>query len=231
MAVHASENQPNTAIAAALLRAGYTTPNERLLRIATEAWASCDSAAKRRDFVALRLNGEMTWSLIESWQPALVVQAVGWLLNRAKQEIEALRPKQIAGREPAATYQDSAGTQTEHRSEPTSHNTASRRGSSAASRITKLADKQAAAAEVTLRVRLSMLDTVLIDDKPIGDCTAGEARTWAERRKQDARDAGRDARFALSLAANLDGGSVLRDWWKNPAEVDALYESAGAADV
>lgn len=99
-----------------------------------------------------------------------------------------------------------------------------------ASNLKALADKQAARAAQRLQaeVRLSRLDTVLIDGRPIGDCTVAEVRTWADTRLSEARSAARDARFAMVLIANLPSNAVIREWWKGPAEVDAIYDAAGA---
>jgi len=81
------------------------------------------------------------------------------------------------------------------------------------------------AASVVVAVSLCHLDTVKIDGKPIGDCLVSEVRVWAERRKDDARQAGRDARFALSLVANLPGGEIVRKWVR-PDEADKQYARA-----
>ena len=95
--------------------------------------------------------------------------------------------------------------------------------------LTVLSDKQAAAMAVRLQVeaRLCRLDTVKIDGKPIGDCTVGEVKTWAARRQTEQRAAGRDARFALALVANLPSHAVIRQWVK-PAEADNSYDRAEA---
>ena len=94
--------------------------------------------------------------------------------------------------------------------------------------LSAMADRQSAAMarKAATLVRLSRLDTVLIDGKPIGDCTVAEVRAWAERRRADARGAALDARFALSLVANLPSGEVIRQWWRDAAEVDKMYQRA-----
>ena len=83
------------------------------------------------------------------------------------------------------------------------------------------------AGKIAVELRLCRLDTVLIDGKPIGDCTVGEVKAWAERRKGDAREASRDVRFALSLVDNLENHKLIRKWVR-PEEADARYTKAEA---
>lgn len=266
---------PDTALAVAFVEAGYEPPWSRLLAIAVEAWAKWpgqDAGGARRDFVIGRLQGEMSWALITTFQPSLRVQAIGWLLNRAAEEIKDQRdagkpaggghptagthappaPASNAG-QPAGDRQintdaqasfavtPSSDTLGHSRDDPQTRLAESRSGSAdmpsktktttpAAPNLTVLANKQRAAAEATARVglRLCRLDTVTVDGKPIGDCTVAEVKTWAERRSADQRSAGRDARFALALVANLPSGAVIRDWWKSGEEVDTIYDRAEA---
>lgn len=49
----------------------------------------------------------------------------------------------------------------------------------------------------------SLLDTTMVDGRPVGDLTAGEARTWA-------RKAGYTARFVEMLAQNVPDELVIR---------------------
>lgn len=104
-----------TALAQALREAGIVPPDERLMQIAIEAWGKwprADAGGARRDFVTGKLTGEMTWSMIYGFQPAILTQAVGWLLNRAKEAIEDQRPERDAGK-PAGAGHIVLGTQDE----------------------------------------------------------------------------------------------------------------------
>lgn len=100
----------------------------------------------------------------------------------------------------------------------------------AAEKLKVLADKQAArnASTVKVMARLCKLDTVMVNGKPIGDCMVAEVKAWAETRLSDMRAAGRDARFAMILVANLESNKVIRDYWTNPDVVDAEYAKAEA---
>jgi hypothetical protein len=100
----------------------------------------------------------------------------------------------------------------------------------AAEKLKVLADKQAArnASTVAVMKRLCKLDTVMVNGKPIGDCMVAEVKAWAETRLSDMRAAGRDARFAMILVANLESNKVIRDHWRDPNEVDAQYAKAEA---
>jgi hypothetical protein len=254
-----------TVMAEAFRDAGYQTADERLDAIAREAWAkwsSHDAGGARRDYVMARLRADLTWALIERWQPAMLTQAVGWLLNRARDEIAAEQPQRNAGKpagggrvqsethpmvapaNPSGATPDGdrgrGGSETQsilasvapsdagatRRSEPAGVSLEPARKVPAAPTYDRHAATVAAKAEVARR--LSRLDTVTIDGKPIGDCIASEVRAWAETRQRDARSAGRDASFARSLAANLPGNAVIREWWTKPGEVDELYERAEA---
>jgi hypothetical protein len=124
-----------------------------------------------------------------------------------------------------------------HRSEPANTGPTPKTGLPAAPSISILADKQQAAALARLRTmqRLSKLDEVRVEwpgfSKPIGDCTVAEVKRWIEIRQSDARRASRDVRFASVLVANLTSNAVLRDYWRNPAEVEKIYASAEAENA
>jgi len=77
----------------------------------------------------------------------------------------------------------------------------------------------AAAANV---VRLSLLDTIDIEGTPVGQCTAGFARSWA-------RKTGRHARWVMLLTSNLPPDDKISRWvtpqdaaelWRRTLEVE-----------
>lgn len=89
-----------TALAEALDKAGYQSPEQRLRDIAVEAWTKWsrkEAGEARRQFVANKLRHELTWTLIELWQPQALIMAVGRLLNSVEKEIAAQRPQEIGG--------------------------------------------------------------------------------------------------------------------------------------
>ena len=139
---------------------------------------------------------------------------------------------------PATPFRDHARPQAERGSEPASTAPTPIATPPARSNLTILADKQAqlkiladkqqARSLASVAIRLSRLDTVLVAGKPIGDCTVAEVRAWAGDRKKSMLEAGRDMRFALSLVSTLPSGAIIRDYYKNGAEVDAIYARAEA---
>jgi len=234
----------STALAEAFKSAGWQKPNDRLLDIALEAWGKWPGASMggaRRDFVAQRISGEMTYALIIGWNANLMPQAVGWLLNQARDAIENERDAaKAAGRSQSAfgAHQRNAPTQTndatpqaERQSEGAKLAAKPNAPTPSRSNLTALADKQAARARTSaaVQVKLTRLDTVMVDGKPIGDCTVAEVRAWAARREADKRAAGRDAQFALNLVANLQGDVVIRQHWAPMLnDVDQMYDRAEA---
>jgi hypothetical protein len=231
--------------------------NGKLERLAFEAWqkwSAPSAGAARRDYVAAGLKLEMTWTLIERFQPQTLTLAVGWLLNQAKDRIAAEGKKQNAsialvggGHSPSDTQTrcapaipspDAGRPQAGQRSELATEAATPRHTAPAAppilgakqAKLKILADKQQIAAKALARtaIRLSRLDTVLVFGKQIGNCTVAEVRGWIAIREREMREAGRDVQFARNLIANLPSHAVLREWWKSGDEVEAIYEKAEA---
>jgi len=234
----------STALAEAFKSAGWQKPNDRLLDIALEAWGKWPGASMggaRRDFVAQRISGEMTYALIIGWNANLMPQAVGWLLSQARDAIENERDAvkaaggghgccdtQVTG---APAVPQDATPQAERQSGRATVEAIPKVAAPSRSNLTALADKQAARARTSaaVQVKLTRLDTVMVDGKPIGDCTVAEVRAWAARRDADKRAAGRDAQFALNLVANLQGDVVIRQHWAPMLnDVDQMYDRAEA---
>jgi len=83
---------PDTAIAGAFVAAGHETADEKLLRFAIEAWAKCPNHAAnggRRQYMADKLSGELTWALMSQWSKTALVAAIGNILSHAEGVIEA----------------------------------------------------------------------------------------------------------------------------------------------
>lgn len=241
-------------IARAFLAAGYKSPDEKLMEIAVDAWGKwpgSDGGGARRDFVRGRLVGEMSWALFAAWQPDAHVQAIGLLLNRAKLAIEDARPTRPARdtgpssvggggqhevdtqlpRAPASTPStERAGPVVRSGSELARPTPAPSSIALARSTLTAMADRQAAAttARIATEIRLSRLDSVMVDGKPIGDCVVIEVRNWAARRGRESREAGRDQRFAMHLVSGLPGNALIRAYHQDIDEVEKFYQSAEA---
>lgn len=257
----------SAALSASIKSASQSEGLDRLFAAAVDAWGKFPSAnmgGLRRDHVTQQLKREMTYALIMGWQPARMAEAVGWLLNQARDRIERDAVK-TAGRDQkspdiqlARVPANRSGVMPVddggHKAAATPVTAApivananagrDRRGGEArlvskpsfaapSASLKRLADIQQERAydRFRMEVKLSRLDTVLIDGKKIGDCTVAEVRSWAATRMADAHAAARDARFALSLVANLPSGAVIRDWWKNSDEIDDLYKRAEIDNV
>lgn len=229
-------------MSAAFEAVGYKQPHDRLMAWAVEAWGKYPMAAEagaRRDYICAQLRCDPTWCLGERYGSVRVMTDwVTALLYHAREMIEAQKPKQV----PAERSGEGAIGQAipivgsplrevvagggQDCSEPQSPRAPA--GKPAAVTRAELGRRQQAAnaRRVAVAVERSRLDSVLIDGRPIGDCTVAEVRAWAESRRATAREAARDVRFALSLTANLPSGERLRDWWRDVQEVDRMYERA-----
>ena len=136
---------------------------------------------------------------------------------------------------PATPFRDHARPQAERGSEPAKSETTPRPAAPARSNLTILADKQAqlkilsdkqaarGAASVALAIRLSRLDTMVINGCKIGDLTPEEANAWAGSRE-------RDIRFIRLLTANLPPNRPIREFIRGD-EADALYQRAEAENA
>lgn len=245
------------AIALALKQAGFQTPEDRLTQLAVEAWAKypgANAGSLRRSHVMNALSGEMTWALLSVWgEKSALGLAVGHMLNKLEPKKTSAGGGQSridtqCLRAPDTPSRDDAKPEAERRSEPARKAATPTNDQPAAplpfgqlidgtgqsqkraEMLKSLADKQFARTTQTVKtaIRLSKLDTVMVGNKPIGDCTVFEVKRWAESRLADHRAAARDARFAMILVANLEGNKVIRDHWKDPNEVDAQYARAEA---
>ena len=224
-----------TSLGDRLREAGMETSSDKLDRFAREAWEhwpAKDAGAMRRKHMAGRLSGDPTWELIRRWRSQALAEAVGWMLLQAKPkehdagDVPAGGGQIDAGNQPgcapATSSRDAARSQAERRSEPAISGTTPNSAVPAAPTLTELADKQAAAARVrvTVALRLSRLDTFVVNGRPIGDLTPEEARGWASSRE-------RDARFVRMLIANLPPNRPIREFVRGQ-EADELYQRAEA---
>lgn len=203
--IMANPQSTDGTLALELRRAGVLTHPDRLQKLAQEAWRDHSGErdeGKRRKVVSDRLRDSLLWALIEKWKPAILGQAVGWLLetNMPKTQREAMEARQAAALQIPP------------------------------SNVTRLQDnlRRTSAVLDKAYVKVSKLDTVLIYGKPIGDCLVMEVTAWADQREKEMREAGRDVRFARSLIANLTSGERIRDWWggARETEVDGIYATA-----
>lgn len=205
------EHREQTGFGLALSEAGVLTTSQKLHKVCRDAWIhrpGVNMGGARRKWVRDCLQGEMTYALIEEWKPHLLAGAIGWALDQAEERLkeeaklaEAATPK--SKRKPGVIVpwtpppvdkaREAAAVAVRERRE---------------SRITAVLHKTA--------VKLSKLDTFLVNGSPIGDLTPEEALGWAESRE-------RDARFVRLLTQGLPPGRPIRDSYRG-AEVDQMYE-------
>lgn len=224
----------------ALAEAFDTAIDDRLMKIGIDAWAKhhgVNAGGLRRDYVQGALCTDPTWALINGFQPGagILPQAIGWLLNRAEKAIVAQRPKQVTARAvggdrgvrdnhmpnvPAASFRDDVRPQVERRSESATVTSAPQKPAPVRSNLTALADKQAlrSASRVETAIRLSRLDTFVINNQKIGDLTPAEANAWAGTHEIKVR-------FIRMLTANLPPGRPIREFVRGD-EADAIYQRA-----
>lgn len=214
-------------------------PEQKLLAVAIAAWVAhsrlADEAIRQR-YIRGALRADMTYALIDKYNPLAIEPMIVRLLEDAKRAIARQRPdtvqavggghrhhgthEQIA---PATLSRDHAKPQTERGSEPSRFKATPGNDTTAApNKLTILADKQQARAKQTIatEVRMSRLDTFVVNGQKIGDLTPMEANAWASSRE-------RDARFVRILTANLPADRPIREY-RTGDEADEIYSRAEA---
>lgn len=198
-----------TAMRSAFQRAGVLTPSQKLDQLAREAWERYPGAseqAARRRVIREALMGQEAWALIEEWKPSLLATAIGWRLDQAEEQIR----QDAEAKASKATRKNRARLQLVETAQPESPKAA------------RLAREEKRAAVLTrTSVKLSKLDTVLVNGQPIGDLTPEEALDWAASRE-------RDIRFVMMLTGGLPPGRPIRESWHGD-EADKIYEMAEQA--
>lgn len=221
----------NTALGQAFLSAGYKPSPKEPIQIALEAWAKWSSGTgdeARRNYVVQRLRDDMTWKGIEQWQPTILTQFVRWLLDSAKAIIEAERPKRRdAGHKPAAGgghYQLDNHLSDAPASQPNTRQSRVGEGLGQCSaenhriRAQPSPPSTAGMAAASAIVHLSILQTIKIEGRAIGDWGAGEARSWARR-------TGINVRFVEMLTHSLPDTDKISKWIK-PHEAEVIWKRA-----
>lgn len=181
---------------AAFAKAGIESPLDRLHGIARKALRdhprSIDAV---RGQIRQQVSGDpaLLWALFGRWERGamdLLVSQVGAQLRKEREKRSGAT--QAADTTPGPPPQ----------------------GGGRQAAAPSAADREAARADVVRR--LSRLDTVTINKRPIGDCTPEEAYAWADSMVGQAR-------FARALAYGLPPGIPIRRSI-TPAEADALFE-------
>ncbi len=208
-----------SAMKKAFEEAGYVDIDERLARIAVDAWAKwpvLSASAARRDYVASQLEGSLAWALWQRDGSQQIVMAIGKLLNDTRPVIEAQQPRNRSGSKPA---DDGGQMRTDIQIPiapvvtPLSNAGVSRRSTEARSGSTPSTVTPPAPtmrpgtvdAKWRVHNRLSALDSVVINALPIRRCTVREARAWA--RVHHTR-----ARFVDLVTANMAENWVVGDY-------------------
>lgn len=234
----------STSLKQAFESAGYIDPVELAYEAAMAQalaawtrWSGADGGASRAGMVRQFLSKDPTWAVLERCSPQVLKFAVAYLLQDAERRIRGNAPR-TATPEAADRADDGArGGGDRNRSDDpiaavpaVAANDSPRANDGPTPRHYSPEGKPRTArtaAALHVHAVLNPLDFVRVDGTPIGDLTVGAVRTWAERRTRDAAEAGRDARFALALTANLESGQTLRTWYRNADDVLEVWRRAG----
>jgi len=205
------EHREPSNLGLALSEAGVRTAAQKLDKVCRDAWIhrpGVNMGGARRKWVRDCISGELTYALIEEWKPHLLAGAIGWALEQAEERLRAEAAAEQAampkGKRKTAVVLPWSAPPTDKAKEAAAQQVRERR----VDRITAVLQKTA--------VKLSKLDTFLVNGSPIGDLTPEEALGWAESRE-------RDARFVRLLTQGLPPGRPIRDSYRG-AEVDQMYE-------
>lgn len=232
-----------TTIGLALAAAGYQDSAARLMALAIEAWAAHSTSAgvgARVSRVRDALRSELSWQLVEEFQPRVLTEAIEALLRKAAEQIAVQRDTRRGDVRVAPDGRGHTAGETQRNTAPTitnpekppgaapdggsgpSHHYPETQviGARPAPALSQMADRQAAAmaAKVETIKRMSKLDTFIVNGQKIGDLTPKEAVAWASSRE-------RDARFVRMLTANLPSDRPIRDF-VSAVDADDLYARA-----
>jgi hypothetical protein len=203
------------------------TMQDELTQIAIEAWRKYPSgteAIARRDHVMNFLRDDLTWVMIDRWQPWLLQDATRWLLDGARVLLRGgdLNAARI-GRVSVVSHERSGPG-----SKKSARSVAREEGAGRKEIDHQCGDARPSqpfnppsTAGMAARAKVagqSLLESFTISGRPIGDFSAGEAKSWANR-------AGLHVRFVTMLTAGLPEGDQIRKWIK-PDEADAIWRRA-----
>lgn len=237
MPVHKPMPKPDTAMAAALEAKDKDPADYRLRRLAREAVEAVFKDKKNLNPEgtivdalnrAIRQDAGLLWALFQPWWKQAIEELLRPLMAEYLEQERAAKAKPVPsglGHTPGDDHRRSA------RPAPfplaSAARTVPKPGLNGASKPSVTIARptpgprptvQQAMAAVSTVARLSLLDTVIINNKPIGDLTASEALGWARSRE-------RDARFIRLLTANMPPHGVIRDYC-TPEIATKYYEQA-----
>lgn len=201
--------------------AGYRSADDRLMDAAKEALKAHpvnydDAYAVFR--TAVCRDAELTWALFDRFEEA----AIRPILARASHEIHQARRaamegdagpadlRQPDGPRPASSTRSASAGSGGGRLPAVDHDAAAPSAESIAAR----------GAAITAAAARSLLDTFMVNGRPIGDVSAGEAKSWARNRKVEWR-------FVELITAGVMDNQPLRRW-VTPEEADAALRRAQA---
>jgi hypothetical protein len=144
----------------------------------------------------------MTYAMLIAWEPGIAEQLVDRVLGEAEPEVS--RAARVAARKIAERNKAAA---------------AAPRGPVAVPDRREAARDARRETIVKTALRLSKLDTFMVNGRPVGDCTPEEAEGWAASRE-------RDAKFVRLLISGLPLSRPIRESITGE-EADTTYELAG----
>jgi hypothetical protein len=209
----------------ALRKGGVLPIGERLSELFLDACRTHTRPGAQRAHVTDALRGELTYALLQDWKPSVIGEMIGYGLDRARKQLDA----EARAENPDVLEHAHAAAAARHRrtdlpeqepivlNMPSPVTTWDREG-----RFANDEARAATRANALFRtaVKLSKLDSFMVNGQPIGDLTPEEANGWAGSRE-------RDASFVRMLTAGLPPGRPIR-LSRNGDDVDALWEAAEA---
>ena len=179
----------------------------------------------RRDFVREKLKNDLTWRLIERWQPYALNQAIARLLSQALEDINGARPE----------------FRSEERQKPTKgainrHNeTRSDFRASVGEFVRSFPENEAATArerviedvsqEVAEVITLNRINTFRVNGIPLSECTAREALSWCDKQE-------RDVEFVRRICAGIPPEDTIGRWFSKAAEeIENIWISVNSPEA
>jgi len=201
-----------TTLKDAFLAAGFLAPGERLREIAIRAMsqhATSNEAAIEAVLKAVRQDLALTWALFAPYDAV----AVKRLFAEVRHELRQDARSRDEGRAVHGNQLPDAQSARQGGGQPSLAGHIAH----APSRPITL-EQRAAKARTAEVIRMSLLDTVTIDGRPIGDWQAGAARAWA-------RATGRHVRWVEMMTANMPPDDPIRRWL-TPEDAQSLWQRA-----
>jgi hypothetical protein len=193
----------DTAIGAALARAGYLSPAERLQQVVERVLKAHDTRAAQVEAI---------WAIVQKDKDLLIEMVAPRRAAVIEDLLRSAMAQAAAGREGQSTTAEKAGRSSPSRTpspqgERAGHLGIAEKAKASAPARTSSPPGAPRVSAAALRAvgqveARAILRTFLIDGRALGDCLVREARSWAAKRA-------RDARFIDMLTAGMQQDMVI----------------------